>query len=145
MDYDNLKTLKWEDFPLRTTDKIRYADTDRQGHVNNAVFHTCFETGRVELLYDPKKPLYDPDGSFVIAHATVDYLGEIQWPGTVEIGTGISRIGTSSIRILQGLFQGSKLVATSETVIVHVDNETKTSKPLSDTTKNVLSQVVFSK
>ena len=35
------------------TDNIRYRDTDRQGHVNNAVLSTFPETGRVELLYDP--------------------------------------------------------------------------------------------
>jgi acyl-CoA thioester hydrolase len=143
MEYANLKALKWADFPLCTFDKIRYADTDRQGHVNNAVFHTCFETGRVELVYDPQKPLYDPDGSFVIAHANVDYVGEIHWPGTVEIGTGIARIGTSSIRVLQGLFQDGTLVATSETVIVHVDQTTKKSKPLSEDTRESLMRVMF--
>lgn len=26
------------DFPFQTFDKVRYADTDRQGHVNNAAF-----------------------------------------------------------------------------------------------------------
>ena len=35
-----------DQFPLRTRDKLRYADTDRQGHVNNAVFATFLETGR---------------------------------------------------------------------------------------------------
>ena len=39
-----------EDFPARATDTIRYADTDRQGHVNNAVFSTFLETGRVMFL-----------------------------------------------------------------------------------------------
>ena len=29
-----------EDFPVRVGDLIRYADLDRQGHVNNAVFST---------------------------------------------------------------------------------------------------------
>jgi len=29
---------EYEDFPLKVYDKIRYADTDRQGHVNNALF-----------------------------------------------------------------------------------------------------------
>ena len=43
---------------LRTHEKLRYADTDRQGHVNNAVFATMLETGRVELLYSLDKPLY---------------------------------------------------------------------------------------
>jgi acyl-CoA thioester hydrolase len=145
MEYAQLKDVLYETYPLHTFEKIRYADTDRQGHVNNAVFHTCFETGRVELLYDPQKPLYDPDGSFVIAHSNVDYLGEIKWPGTVEIGTGVAKVGTSSIRILQGLFQNGTLVATSETVIVHVNNEKKISKPLSDMARIALAQVVFSK
>ncbi len=45
------------DFPVVTTDKLRYCDTDRQGHVNNAVFLTFLETGRVELLYNPVRRL----------------------------------------------------------------------------------------
>ena len=39
-----------ENFPFRTRDKLRYGDTDRQGHVNNAVFATFLETGRVDML-----------------------------------------------------------------------------------------------
>ena len=31
-------------FPSRTHDKLRYNDTDRQGHVNNAVFSTFLES-----------------------------------------------------------------------------------------------------
>ena len=54
------------DFPLRTYEKRRDVDTDRQGHVNNAVFASMLETGRVELLYNPDRPLPDPEGSFVI-------------------------------------------------------------------------------
>ncbi|KFB70461.1 hypothetical protein [Candidatus Accumulibacter contiguus] len=55
-----------DDFPLRTYEKLRYVDTDRQGHVNNAVFASMLETDRVELLYNPDRPLIDPEGSFVI-------------------------------------------------------------------------------
>lgn len=47
------------DFSLLTTDKIRYSDTDRQGHVNNAVFSTFLETGRAERLYRDELPLGD--------------------------------------------------------------------------------------
>lgn len=45
-----LDDIKLEGFPFRSSDKLRYGDTDRQGHVNNAVFSTFLETGRVELL-----------------------------------------------------------------------------------------------
>ena len=33
------------DFPIRAPDIIRFADLDRQGHVNNAVYSTYFEIG----------------------------------------------------------------------------------------------------
>ena len=62
-----MQDLPLSDFPLKTYDKIRYADTDRQGHVNNAVFSTFLETGRVEFLYHPELPIHSEEASFVIA------------------------------------------------------------------------------
>ena len=61
-----LEQTSIDDFALRTYEKLRYVDTDRQGHVNNAVFASMLETGRVELLYNPDRSLADPEGSFVI-------------------------------------------------------------------------------
>ena len=88
-----------EDFPARTSDKLRYGDTDRQGHVNNAVYSTFFETGRVEMLHAGDVP--PPEGkAFVIARVTIDFQREVNWPGEVEIGTGVAAIGNSSIRPL---------------------------------------------
>jgi len=86
-----------EQFPSRTYDKLRYAGTDRQGHVNNAVFSTFLETGRVEFLYNPESPLAASDGSFVIASLNLQLRAEIFWPGVVKIGTAVTRIGKSSI------------------------------------------------
>jgi len=139
---DTTKTMKLSDFPLQTYDKIRYADTDRQGHVNNAVFSQCFETGRVELLYDPARPLHDVGCTFVIASSKVEYLKEIVWPGTVEIGTAVTRIGTSSITLSQALFQNGLMVATGETIIVQVDPGTARSHPLSAVSRDVFERFI---
>ena len=38
-----------EQFPGRTGDIIRFGDLDPQGHVNNTVFATYFETGPMPL------------------------------------------------------------------------------------------------
>lgn len=119
-------------YPLRTFDTVRYGDTDRQGHVNNAVFSTYLESGRVALLLDPTAPLADPGAAFVIARLTLDFLGEITWPGRIDIGTGVTAVGRSSVVLQQGLFQGGSCVATGESVIVQVDLGTRCSKPLSD-------------
>lgn len=118
-------------YPARTTDKVRYADTDRQGHVNNAVFASFLETGRVEVLYAASGSLHDVGASFVIARLAVDFRAELVWPGDVTIGTRVARVGTSSVTLDQGLFQEGRCAATAQTVIVHVDDATKKSKPLS--------------
>jgi acyl-CoA thioester hydrolase len=117
-------------FPHQASDTIRYGDTDRQGHVNNAVFASFLETGRVGLLYDPAAPLAAPGAEFVIARLGLDFLGEIHWPGTIAIGTAVLRIGTSSVTLTQALYQGDRCVATAETVIVQIDMTTRASRPL---------------
>lgn len=80
-------------YPRVTFDKVRYADTDRQGHVNNAVFSTYLETGRVELLYDPEGPMSEEGIEFVIVTLKVHVEDEIHWPGRVEIGTRVAQVG----------------------------------------------------
>ena len=132
--------LSLSDFPIKTFDKIRYADTDRQGHVNNAVFSTFLETGRVEILYNPEHPILQEGFSFVIASLNLQFLQEIQWPGQVDIGTGVSHIGNSSIKLHQQLFQNDLCVAKAETTIVQVDNATSKGSPLSVSAREVLEQ-----
>lgn len=127
-------------FPLHTFDKVRYADTDRQGHVNNAHFATFLETGRVEVLYHPQWPILAEGASFVIASLKLDFGREINWPGQVDIGTGVAKIGNSSITLFQQLFQGGHSVARAETVIVQVDNLTRRGTPLTDPARQTLVQ-----
>ena len=67
--------------PFHSTDKVRFGDTDRQGHVNNAVFTTFFETGRVELLDHLGILAGRGDLSFVIAAIAIEYRREVFWPG----------------------------------------------------------------
>jgi len=143
MEISILKSKSLVFFPLQTKDKVRYGDTDRQGHVNNAIFSQFFETGRVELLYHPDRPLYATGCSFVIVSSKVDFIREIVWPGMVDIGTVVLRLGNSSVTFGQVIFQNEKLVATCESVIVQVENGTSLSKPLSPETKNVLEKYVI--
>ena len=119
------------EFPLQTFDKLRYADMDRQGHVNNAVFSTFLETGRVELLYNPAAPIAAPGTAFVIARLELDFRTELTWPGEVAIGTAVDSVGRSSFKLRQGLFQDDRCAALARTIIVLVDEQTRRSSPLS--------------
>ena len=117
-------------FAAWATEKIRYADTDRQGHVNNAIFSTLLESARVELIYDRARPLLEPGTSFVIARLVIDFKAELVWPGTADIGTRVERIGSSSVTLRHAIYQGTTCVAEAETVIVVMDDATRRARPL---------------
>ncbi len=115
-------------FPIVTHDKLRYADTDRQGHVNNAVFATFLETGRVELLHNDA--LAEEGAAFVIARLELDFLSEVHWPGSVDIGTAVLEVGRSSFKLFQKVFQHGRPVAQAVTVIVQMNEANRKSQPL---------------
>lgn len=124
-------TLTFKDFPLQAYDKLRFADTDSQGHVNSAVFSTFLETGRAEMLYDAQSPLVDEGAVYVVAKLDIQLLGEVLWPGKVDIGTAVLKVGNSSVNLFQQLYQNGKCVAKADTVIVQMNEVTRKSQPLS--------------
>lgn len=126
----SLRELSLDDFPIRSFDKLRYADMDRQGHVNNAVFSTFLETGRTELLYAGPQPLAVPGSAFVLARLLLEFRAEVHWPGEVAIGTRVRDIGRSSIKLEQVIFQNGRGVANADTVIVMVDTLTRRARAL---------------
>jgi acyl-CoA thioester hydrolase len=121
-----------EQFPGRTGDIIRFGDLDPQGHVNNTVFATYFETGRVMLLREPGNELGAPGATTVLARLDISFLREMHWPGTVEIGTGTTKIGRSSYSFLQAIFHEGECAATANATMVMIDRATRKARPLPD-------------
>lgn len=134
--------IRLDDYASRTSDKIRYGDTDRQGHVNNAVFATFFEFGRVEMLLGPAAPPLEPGTAIVIARLVIDFKAELNWPGEVTIGTRVAGLGRSSARVEQALFQNGKCAAVAEGVIVLMDEATRRSRPLPEAARAWLGQFI---
>ena len=82
--------VRLDHFPYRHKDTIRYGDLDRQNHVNNAVFATFLETGRVMVLRDREAGFAFPGAEYVLARLVIDFRQEMRWPGEVTIGTAIA-------------------------------------------------------
>jgi acyl-CoA thioester hydrolase len=128
-------------YPIRSIEKLRFADTDCNGHISNAVFAACCQNARMEVLSDPNRAPV-PDGThFVIARLQLDFLGEMHWPGTVEIGTRVEHIGRSSIVLMQGLFLKGRRVARAKSIVVLIDAATRRATPLPDPLINALYEV----
>ena len=126
-------------YPHHLAEKLRYGDTDRQGHINNAVFSTLLESGRVAIIYDKASALVAEGCAFVIARLEIDFRAELNWPGEIVVGTAVAKIGRSSFELAQALFQDNTCAARSRSVIVQMDETTRRSHPLSDHAKAVLS------
>lgn len=123
-------------FPLKLVERLRFGDTDQQGHINNAVFATLFESGRVDFLYDEGSDMPPAGTQFVIAQLTISFVGEMTFPGEVTVASGIARIGTSSITLSQALFVGGNCTATADSVIVLTDLQSRRSAPLPDAARS---------
>jgi acyl-CoA thioester hydrolase len=137
---DTLPLTERATFPLWTRDIARYRDTDRQGHLNNAVFSTFLESGRVAFLVDQGTPLAPPGCGFVIARLELDFRAEMHWGGEVEIGTVVLKVGRSSFLLGQTIFQDGACTATAHTTIVMMDKTTRRSAPMSEQLRNRLMQ-----
>ena len=111
-------------------EKLRNADTDLQGHVNNAIIATFFEAGRVELLADPAIAHIRRVTGIVVARSLINFKKELFFPGTVRIGTRISRVGRTSLDFDSALFAANGIVATSEVTCVMVDKATRKPTPI---------------
>ena len=131
-----------EDFPVATVEKLRFADTDQNGHITNAVFGVCCQNARMELLCDPNRVGIPINTQFVIAKLVLEFRGEIHWPGTVEIGTRVERVGRCSVTLAQAMFVDNRCVATAESVVVLMDAITRRSTLVPHETAEALRRYV---
>lgn len=120
------------DYPHRVKDIIRFADLDPQGHVNNAVFATYFETGRVTMFRERDLGIGIASATFVLVRQEIDFLRELRWPGEVDIGTAVARFGRSSFTVDQAIFNGESCAAVGRATLVMLDTATRRAQPLTD-------------
>ena len=110
---------------------MRFADLDPNQHVNNAVYATYFETGRVTLMKDRS---YGPDaggahldawcGSTSISAPSCAGRARSRW------GSASSKFGRTSVTFDQVVFSEGKCVASAQSVTVLIDEATRKPTPL---------------
>ncbi len=113
-----------------TAHRLRFNDTDRLGHVNNAVFAVMLEQGRSELVLEAGLPIESEGAALVIVRLELEFLREMAWPGTVTIETEVARLGNRSFTLRQRLASDSELCARAVTVLVVMDRAARRALPL---------------
>ena len=110
-------TPRLEDFPYRLTDNVRFADLDPNQHVNNAVYATYFETGRVTLMKDRSYGLMPEGVTWIMVRLDMHFRAELRWPGTIEMGLGLVKFGRTSVTFDQVVFSEGKCIASAQSVL----------------------------
>lgn len=108
-------------YPHWCTDTVRFSDQDAAGHVNNVALCAYLETARLTFIRDMGMMAGVADGvRGISAGMTVSFLAESHWPGQVELGSGVIRIGTSSITVGSAAFKDGVCIAAAEMTVVHL-------------------------
>jgi acyl-CoA thioester hydrolase len=119
-----------EDFPYRLSDNVRFADLDINQHVNNASYASYFETSRVTLMKDGANGLQPEGFGWVMVRLDINFRAELHWPGKIELGLGVAKIGRTSVSFDQVVFSAGRCVASARAVNVLVDQSTRKPVPL---------------
>jgi acyl-CoA thioester hydrolase len=126
--------------PHRVTEIIRFGDLDPQGHVNQAVFNTYFESGRVAMFRNKDLGIGVPGATFVLVRIEINYMRELHWPGQIEVGTSVAEFGRSSFIAAQAIFRDGECAATARATLVCIDLQTRKSRPVPEEAIAKLSQ-----
>ena len=124
-----------EDFPYQLSDNVRFADLDPNQHVNNAVYASYFETGRVTLVKDRSYGLMPEGLGWVLVRLDMHFRAELHWPGQIEMGLGLAKFGRTSVTFDQVVFSEGKCVASAQATTVLIDEATRKPVPLTSEIK----------
>lgn len=119
------------EYPYFTSLPTRWMDNDVYGHVNNALYYAFFDTAINQYLI-AEGGLDITDGAVIAfaAESQCQYLKPLAFPGTIEVGLRVGKLGNSSVRYELAIFKQGEPLAAAAGYFVHVFVDRETQKPL---------------
>lgn len=121
-------------------ERVRFADLDLQGHVNNISFNIYAESARAAFFHEVGLLQLGSPRQNVVARFEMDYLREVRYPAVLRIGLRVLNIGTRSFLLGIDIFDGDTCVANALTTMVRWDREQRGSTPLTGEEKAILTR-----
>ena len=105
-------------FTLITT---RWSDNDAYGHVNNTAYYQWFDSAVNALLVGAGLldiATGDPIG--LVVETGCSYFAPLSFPGDVEVGIAVDRLGGSSVTYRIGIFAAGAATPAAQGHFTHV-------------------------
>lgn len=141
MTQDTLESLRADPRVVVARDVLRFSDCDALGHVNNVVYATLCESGRVAFLRE-KVPLAGTGLVVVIVKLVIGFEAELHYPGEVETATRLTRLGNTSFTVSQAIYGAGRRAATGEGVCVLIDETTRRPAPIGGALREAMEGLV---
>jgi acyl-CoA thioester hydrolase len=70
--------------------------------------------------------------AWIMVRLDIHFRAELRWPGTIEMGLGLSKFGRTSVTFDQVVFSEGKCVASAQSVSVLIDENNRKPTPLTE-------------
>jgi acyl-CoA thioester hydrolase len=132
-------------YGFATSENLRFADVDANGHVNNGAFIELLENARVSYLRQIVRSGL-PRFRLVIGRIEADFKRQMFYPGSATACARVIEAHDRKCVIGQGLFDGEgHCTAVQRVIMVSLNEETHRSMPFEPAVRGVLDQLVASK
>ncbi|MFC0216646.1 acyl-CoA thioesterase [Paenibacillus chartarius] len=123
-------------FRFRSSAKVRFCETDANGHMSHVTTVIFMEQARTEYssglgLFGRERSA-DDGKTFVLAAQSVNYRSQAYFADEIDIFVRVSRIGTSSLDMEYVLINrdSGAVVSTGSSTMVYFDSTLQKSTPL---------------
>jgi acyl-CoA thioester hydrolase len=121
--------------------QTRWEDNDLYGHVNNVVYYSYFDTVVNRFLIEQGGLQIHSDPVIgVVVESQCSYFSAIAYPDLIEVGMGVSKLGSSSVVYELGVFRkdGVSVVAAGRFVHVFVERGDMRPVPIPESIRTAL-------
>jgi len=131
-------------YGFSTSENLRFADVDANGHVNNGAFMELLENARVSYLRQVVRSGL-PRFRLVIGRIEADFRRQMFYPGTATACARLIEAHERKCIIGQGLFDGDgNCTAVQRVTMVSLNEETHRSTPFDPAVRALLDRFVAS-
>ena len=132
-------------YGFSTSEHLRFADLDANGHINNGSFIEMLENARVSYLRQIVRSGL-PRFRLVIGRIEVDFKRQMFFPGTATACARIVEAHPRKVVIGQALFDGEgSCTAVQKVIMVSLNEETHKSTPFEPAVRAALETLAASK
>lgn len=132
-------------YGFSTTENLRFADVDANGHINNGAFLELLENARVAYLRQIVRAGL-PRFRLVVGRIEADFKRQMFYPGTAAACCRLIEAHDRKCVIGQGLFDGDgDCTAVQKVIMVSLNEETHRATPFDPVVRAMLDRLVASK